>query len=144
MPPVTKERVRLYFPHKTDPVLIVEDREVQRVGTQPEWVALTELLAGPQSQQARQVIAPELRPHFIAPKVLESELILFIDPEAGAALQKGGMLPIYAMVNTRAQGQRVTQVRFALNRTGGSLVVDGVDITQPVKPRWDLVKPRSQ
>lgn len=140
LPAATKERVRLYFPHRTDPVLVLEEREVERVGDQPEWVALTELFAGPRSEQARLVLPPEWKEQFSAPKVFDGDLQLFIGREAGEALQRAGVLAVYAIVNTLAQGERVKRVRFVLDRAGGSLVVDGVDITQPILPRSDLVR----
>lgn len=148
-PPTTAESVVLYFPHKSRPVLVREVRRAERHGEQPEFFALRLLLQGPESAEARPVFAggAELglggTPDQVAigAKVLEGDVNLLLTSAAGAALaQAQDRLAIYAIVDTLAAFPRVKSVRFLVEgQPPAPLLVDGLDLSQPLTPRWDII-----
>lgn len=147
-PKPTDEQVILYFPHRTEPVLVQEERAVTRLGEQPEWVALRELINGPDSPEARPVELPlttDPAKTVISAKVLEGTFFINLGRRAAGALeQEGSLLDIYAVVNTAAAAARVETVRFRIEGRDTPLMVEGVDINQPLTPRWDLVVPATE
>lgn len=142
VPTVSKDQVVLYFPHRTRPILVREVREAERRGEQPEWFALQQLLAGPHSPEARPVfgeVSPENQV-FIGSKVIEGDLTLILTrPGADALAGAGDLLSVYALVDTLGSFPRVKSVHFSVEGQPESLRVSGIDLSQPMKPRWDLV-----
>lgn len=148
VPPSSHERVVLYFPHRSRPVLLREVRQAERRGEQPEWFALQQLLLGPALPEGRPVLPGLSLPGTqagasqlaIAAKVFEGDVNLLLTRSAADALVQGkDLLPVYALVNTLCSFPRVTAVHFSVEGQREPLKVAGVDLSQPLQPRWDLV-----
>lgn len=140
LPPVTQERVTLYFPHETDSLLIKEERLVTRKGEQPERLIVNEVLKGPQSTARKPFSIGDGGFKFYKTKVFDGTLTLMLNREMGHALVKSGRLGIYSLVNSLATIDRVKQVYFVFEGETNPRVVEGIDLSKPIPPRWDLVK----
>ncbi len=146
VPTPSGEQVTLYFPHRTQPVLVKETRHAERSGEQPERFALRQLLTGPQSPDARPVLAGAEfngsgNPGAIAAKVLEGDVVLVLTRAAAERLAAGGDLTaVYALVNTLAAFPRVNTVRLVAEGGTEPLLVAGVNVSLALSPRWELVQ----
>lgn len=134
------ELLTLYYPHQSRPVLVLEERATVRRGHQPEMLILMELLKGPPPPQARAVMEVNPSVPLNGVKTLNQETIVVMTPQEAEALRKGGLLSVYSIVNSLAAGKRVKQVRFMIIGHSGSIMVDRLDITGLIEPRWDLVE----
>lgn len=148
VPTPSGEQVTLYFPHRTQPVLVKEIRHAERSGEQPERFALRQLLTGPQSPDARPVLAGAEfdgsgsgNQGAIAAKVLEGDVVLVLTRAAAERLAAGGDLTaVYALVNTLAAFPRVNTVRLVTEGGTEPLLVAGVNVSLALSPRWELVQ----
>gem|GEM_PF-6811000 len=142
VPSPTLEEVTLYFPHRTRDGLVREVRQAERWGEQPERFALRQLLAGPQSPEARPVFSSETLEDeaAVAAKVMDGKLLLLLTEAAADALAAGGdLLPVHALVATLGSFPRVESVQIQVEGREEPLTIAGTDLSQPLIPRWDLV-----
>lgn len=143
IPALLQTEIVLYFPHRSQPVLIQEKRTVWRQGEQPELVVLQELVQGPIAPEARAILdlpAELVGSELLGFKVIDGSLGLFVGPTVLEALQRSGEMGIYAVVNSLAQIERVKTVHFLLQGDAEPFLVGSLDIKQRLSPRWDLVQ----